>query len=122
MSEHFRALIAGREALVIGKTIIDGQHALILRLALNLPPGLPLPSIQIEWWVNATTYVPLRNDNTGIPPIIFTWLPRTTSNLAKTRLVVPAGFRHLVQPSASEGSVQLTGVSGFGQAPPLCTA
>jgi hypothetical protein len=48
-------------------------------------------------WVNANTYLPVRERSPAVGEIDTDWLPRTAANLARFKLAVPAGFTHLVR-------------------------
>ena len=117
-SEHYRKLIANRNAVVAGTGIVDGQHALLLRVS-NLQAAMA--SIHSDAWINATTYVPLHTDTTGAGPpdtLTYTWIPRTPSNLARTKPLIPSGFKHLGQPSGT-GTSSGTGTYTVNSANPL---
>lgn len=137
MSEQYRVLIANRDAVVVGKSIIDGKHALILREALApltaltslVPAGVHIPKgalakaqasmarIHTDDWINAATYVPIRTHTAGFGPpetLTYTWIPRTPSNLARTKPVIPPGFKHLVQPAQPSGPSTSWSMSSLG--------
>jgi hypothetical protein len=98
----YRVLAARGAARVVGRS----STTVHLRQTLHppaptLPPsaGLPGPSaLRIDTWVDAVTYLPVRSRVTQRGQTSLTvesWLPRTAANVARTALVVPAGFRRL---------------------------
>jgi hypothetical protein len=58
----------------------------------------------VTYWVNATTYLPVRFRWTSRAGLVFQmnlqWLPPTTANLAKVQVQIPAGFTHVSPPSS----------------------
>jgi hypothetical protein len=86
-----KALDTGRLEL-LGTERIGDRETLHVRLT-----GLPAP-ITVELWVDATTYLPVREDVTkdgaGHGVTDYTWLPRTPENLAAFDVAPPAGFAH----------------------------
>jgi hypothetical protein len=81
---------------VIGRTTISGRPAIELGMALG-PKSGPLWVTTARLWVSATTYLPMREllvFSDGRRELTnYTFLKPTAANLAKVRLVVPAGFR-----------------------------
>jgi hypothetical protein len=91
-----RAEIANGQFSVIGRTRLDGQQAIELKI--NVPPSNEAPPhVTAErLWVNATTYLPMRehlrmsNGQQSVSDYVF--LPPTPQNLAKLRPAIPAGY------------------------------
>jgi hypothetical protein len=91
-----RAELANGQFTVIGPTELDGQQA--IELQINVPPDNEAPPhiVAERMWVNATTYVPMReytrwsNGQQNVGDYVF--LPPTPANLAKLRPVIPAGY------------------------------
>ncbi len=91
-----RAEIANGQFSVIGRTRLDGQQAIELKI--NVPPSNEAPPhVTAErLWVNATTYLPMReylrmsNGQRSVSDYVF--LPPTPQNLAKLRPAIPAGY------------------------------
>jgi len=84
---------------LIGDERIGGRDTVHLRLTGRTQGGLP----QIDLWVDASTFLPVRLVGTkGVvtSAIDYTWLTRTGANLAKTDLTVPAGYTHRDTPPA----------------------
>lgn len=82
-------VVHGR-ARIVGKSRVDGMQAVRLHEALA-PPALGL-----DTWVDSNTYLTLRQRFTAGGLASTTdedWLPRTPANVAKTRLVIPVGFK-----------------------------
>ena len=111
-SKTYRTGIENGEQKIVGHELVDGAATLHLRQVSHdpasrpkLPPGwpknakvpmIPARTIRVDTWVDASTYVPVRTEaGFGDTPsqTSETWLPRTPANVAKTRLVIPAGFR-----------------------------
>jgi hypothetical protein len=71
-----------------------------------LVKAMPATHLRLEIWLDAATYLPVRIrtvvNNRLTSTETDTWLPRTSANLAKTRLVIPIGFKHPV-PQRGEG-------------------
>src|SRR5439155_12405637 len=71
----------------------DGHETLKLHETLA---ARAFPRMQMDTWVDRLTYVPVRT-RTAIHghwlQTDSTWLPRTPANVAKTKLVIPRGFR-----------------------------
>jgi hypothetical protein len=118
IAQSYRDKLANRRAVLVGRVLFDGHETLQLRETLHfrapplpkLPKGLKLPKgfhfhfpapppLRIETWVDALTYLPVQT-LTGPPGhqsrTETTWLPRTPANIAKTKLVIPLGFKRLV--------------------------
>ncbi len=88
--DQLRRLLADGTVTLVGDDQVDGRAAVHLRL--SMPGG----QLDIELWVDADSYLPLRvTDRAGIVTfaIRYEWLPRTPQALAHIELTVPAGFR-----------------------------
>jgi hypothetical protein len=91
-----RAEIANGQFTVIGRTELHGQEAIELKI--NLPPNNEAPphTTAERMWVNATTYLPMREytrmSNGQQSVFDYVFLPPTPENLAKLRPVIPAGY------------------------------
>ena len=91
-----RAELANGQFTVIGRTELNGQPAIKLRF--NVPPSNEAPPhVTAErMWVNATTYLPVRDDtrwSNGQRSVFdYVFLPPTPGNLAKLRPAIPAGY------------------------------
>jgi hypothetical protein len=91
-----RAEIANGQFTIIGRTELNGQQAIELKI--NVPPNNEAPphTTAARMWVNATTYLPMReyvrmsNGQQSVADYVF--LPPTPENLAKLRPVIPAGY------------------------------
>jgi hypothetical protein len=84
-------IVHGR-ARIVGRSVVDGRQAVRLHEALA-PPTLGLDTL-----VDSLTYLTLREHFTAGGVVSTTdedWLPRSTANIAKTRLAIPAGFARL---------------------------
>ena len=117
--------VAEHKARIVGKATVDGRSTLHLvenqtipAHTVKLPPpgqfakGLKIPKgfrippavfpamhFHTDTWVDPVTYLPVRTGLTVHGHTTVTderWLPRTPANLAKTEVVIPRGFRHLV--------------------------
>jgi len=77
---------------VDGRTVIDGQQALILT-------AVTASDVSAREWVSASTYLPLRA-SLSVPSqhisqiSSISYLPPTTANLAQLTIAIPAGFTH----------------------------
>jgi hypothetical protein len=91
-----RTEIADGQFTVIGRTELNGQQAIELKI--NVPPSNEAaPHTTAErLWVNAATYLPMREYqrmSSGQQNVFdYVFLSPTARNLAKLRLVVPAGY------------------------------
>jgi hypothetical protein len=91
-----RAEIANGQFTVIGRTELNGQQAIELKI--NVPPSNEAPphTTAARLWVNATTYLPMREytrmSNGQQSFFDYVFLPPTPQNLAKLRPVIPAGY------------------------------
>jgi hypothetical protein len=79
-----------RQLVHLPKPVVPGR--------VQLPKALRQPRLlRIDTWVDPLTYLPVRtrsDSGFGWSVADTTWLPRTPANIAKTRLVVPRGFKH----------------------------
>ena len=93
--------VSGQHWTVVGTTRLDGRRAIELT-------WLDAPGSRSYLWVDASTYLPLREEASfqeGGPAHLITvtvrddyqLLPATQANLAKLTTPVPAGFRRTVQ-------------------------
>jgi hypothetical protein len=106
-----RDKVANRKATIVGRESIDGRQTLHLRETIHLPTphppkGFPLPkgfkipptpAFTLDTWVDPLTYLTVRSRYGGQSNSSITdesWLPRTQANIAKTKVVIPAGFKH----------------------------
>jgi hypothetical protein len=85
-----------------GQVVIDhqqlgGRDTVHLRFV-----DLPNKEFRLEWWVDATTYLPYRiSSGTSSKSMMvsnITWLPRTPQALSHFDLTVPSGYRRLDKP------------------------
>jgi hypothetical protein len=128
-AQSVRDRLARGKAALVGREVVAGRRTLHLREteqfpARRLPKGFPLairlplpPPFRVDTWVDALTFVPLQTSfesGSRHPQITkTTWLPRTPANLAKTKLVVPRGFKHVAQPGTTFSfSFQVSGSDG----------
>ena len=123
-----RDMVANGRAAIIGRSEIDGRRTLQLRQTIHpavpptpkempLPKGFHIPrmpAFNVDTWVDPLTYLTVRvrvDEPAGASVRDETWLSRTPANIAKTKLVVPPGFKRVV-PHAGRGFgvgfVQLT--------------
>ena len=97
MGAWMRQSITQGDYRVDGRTVIDGQQALILT-------ALTTSDVAVREWVSASTYLPLRA-SLSVPSqhisqiSSISYLPPTTVNLAQLTIAIPAGFTR--QPPAS---------------------
>jgi hypothetical protein len=111
-----------RRATIVGRGAIDGRQTIHLRETVhppapsgaNLPASAHLPrppAYRLDTWVDPVTYVTERTQFTVGGHSSVTdeeWLPRTAANVAKTRIVIPRGFKHKV-----DSGTALTGTDSF---------
>jgi hypothetical protein len=127
-AEGFRDQVARGTAHVVGRAKVDGHATLRLHQVIhpqlpkpaNLPKGAAFPRLpkpppfRVDTWVDSLTFLPVRT-RTSNPGGSFTtdeyWLLRTPANVAKTKLTIPLGFKH-VHPNSANGTYfsQLTAV------------
>jgi hypothetical protein len=102
---------ANRDKVTNGTAKIVGRQTLHLHETVHPPPppppsGMPLPhgfhypeppAFTVDTWVDPLTYLTVRSSAFG-SITDETWLPRKPANIARTMLVVPAGFRRVVPP------------------------
>jgi hypothetical protein len=90
------AEIANGQFTVMGRTVVNGQQAIELKI--NVPANNEAPPhvTADRLWVNATTYLPMRGytrwSNGQQSVFDYVFLPPTPQNLAKLRPVIPAGY------------------------------
>ena len=90
MGAWMRQSITQGDYRVDGRTVIDGQQALILT-------ALTASEVAVREWVSASTYLPLRA-SLSVPSLhisqisSISYLPPTTANLAQLTIAIPAGF------------------------------
>jgi hypothetical protein len=91
-----RAMLRGGGYTVTGPEQVDGVQA--LKLTPRQPQGLP----ETVFWVNSSTYLPVRDLTTAGPQaalqVDFRWLRPTQANLADVSVVIPAGFTQVAPP------------------------
>jgi hypothetical protein len=83
---------------VVGSDVVDGHPAVHLRRFISNPHTIvgQISTVPVDEWVDASTYLPLRIEETGggaSSLTTYSWVPRTSANLAKLKLVLPAGFK-----------------------------
>ena len=123
-----RDLVSNGTATVVGREEIDGRQTLHLRQRIHpavppTPTGMPfpkgfhiprMPAFNVDTWVDPLTYLTVRvrvGEPAGASVRDETWLSRTPANIAKTKLIVPLGFKRVVPHVGhgfAVGSVQLT--------------
>ena len=105
VAEH-RATIVGRAATIHLREI---RHLAMPKGKLSAAMRKQIArtrTVHIDTWVDPVTYLTVRElfrDVTGSSAIAEHWLPRTRANVARTKLVVPDGFRR-VPPTALKGT------------------
>jgi hypothetical protein len=98
--DSIQSAIKNGRVELLGLETVDGQRALHLRFFAEQR------GYRLDMWVDATTYLPVREDDSVItsdrdgpedPVLIttFSWLPRTAENLALLDLTPPPGFRYV---------------------------
>jgi len=97
-------------ARIVGHETVDGEATLHLRKTVHpaLPAGITLPkgahrgllrslpTFLVDTWVDPLTYLPIRMETTVHGHSTVTdnsWLPRTASAIAETRVAIPTGFK-----------------------------
>lgn len=103
--QQIRAALRSGVLQLIGDERIGGRDTIHLRLTGRAQGGLP----QIDLWVDASTFLPVRlvgTKGTVTSAIDYTWLTRTAANLAKTELTVPTGYTHRDTPPAQPARVR----------------
>jgi hypothetical protein len=108
-----RDMVANGRATIVGREEIDGRQTLHLRQTIHpavppAPAGMPLPkgfhiprmpAFKVDTWVDPLTYLTVRTrvgEPSGASFRDESWLLRTPANIAKTKLVIPPGFKHVV--------------------------
>jgi hypothetical protein len=90
------AELANGQFTVIGPTELNGQQA--IELQINVPPNNEAPPhiVAERMWVNATTYLPMREwqrmSDGQQSTVDYVFLPPTPANLAELRPAIPAGY------------------------------
>jgi hypothetical protein len=87
-----RKLVSTRRVGLVGTQAVAGRKTLKLQ-------GQAGPQV-LQIWVEPKTYLAVQlvvrwNGRGIIEKLAFDWLPRTPTNQAKLKLVVPPGFQHL---------------------------
>jgi hypothetical protein len=109
LAQANRDKVANGTATIVGSAVIDGRKSLHLHETIHPPApppptGMPLPkgfhfpampAFEVDTWVDPLTYLTVRR-RAFRSVTDETWLPRTPANIAKTKLIVPAGFKHSV--------------------------
>lgn len=96
-----RAAVDRPDIKIVGHQRVRGHDATHLRFSITRAGD----TVTGDAWFDSTTYVPLRATTTygaGTPAATSTttrFLPRTATNLAKTTLTVPDGFRKAARPN-----------------------
>jgi hypothetical protein len=112
-----RKLLSCAHATVAGRLWVNGVHAIALRLNFRpghgwplfcMPPvcGWPISGFRAYLFIDPSSYLPILvapsvvfTSRTITPPgrqyVEFRWLAPTPANLARLRLAIPPGFRHL---------------------------
>jgi hypothetical protein len=104
-----RDKVANGKATVVGRELVDGAETLHLHEVIHphfptstsFPPGInppQPPAFKVDTWVDPLTYLTVQSRFGPPGPgsvTSVTWLPRTPANIAKTKVVIPVGFRHL---------------------------
>ena len=109
-----RAELANGQFTVIGRTELNGQQAIGLKF--NVPPNNEAPPhVTAErMWVNATTYLPMRDDtrwSDGQQSVAdYAFLPPPAGRLAKLHPVIPAGY---TRADCSQGTGSAPQTRGF---------
>ena len=96
LPDTIRMQLADGLLVVIGHETLDGRDTIHLKQ--HLPAGIPAEFVPSDIWVDASTYLPIRevehNALTGTDTVIhFEWLPDTSENLAKTVFKAPGWAR-----------------------------
>jgi hypothetical protein len=120
-----RDKVANRKATIVGRESIDGRQTLHLRETIHLPTpqpprGFPLPkgfqipptpAFTVDTWVDPLTYLTVRSSYGGQTNSSITdetWLPRTPANIARTKVVIPPGFKHEIpQQGTASGFISI---------------
>ncbi|HEX4520923.1 MAG TPA: hypothetical protein VH063_15185 [Gaiellaceae bacterium] len=120
LADIFRNQDAKGAFTLVGTGMIGGESVLHLRRPWTIPfPGgaSALAPTSIDVWVDATTYLPVRQEIHAGPAVInrtvYSWLPRTAANLEKLNLVIPPGFTHTTgSDNSSAGGSSMHASSG----------
>jgi hypothetical protein len=91
-----RRQLANGQFKIIRRTVVDGHKAIELAMTGLNPRMTGLHTTAALMWVDAASYLPLRQVlrfSTGrVDTGYFRFLPPTTANLAKLRVVIPPGY------------------------------
>jgi hypothetical protein len=102
-----RAEVASGQFTVIGRTGLNGQRAVELKI--NVPPSNQAPPhVTAErMWINATTYLPMRDytrwSNGQQSVFDYVFLRPTPDRMAKLRPVIPTGYTRTACPPGWPG-------------------
>ena len=125
-AQSYRDKVANGIASVLGREVIGGRETLHLREIVHppapqfpkgipVPPSARFPTFRDDAWVDPFTYLPVRTSfltGSGGAVTDETWLPRTPANIAKTKLVIPPGFKHIV-PNQGSGTTFSTSATSL---------
>lgn len=89
---------------LLGEQTIDGQSTFHLRFVVT-----GFLAYTADLWIDRATYLPVhetvssptksrRDQPTVTTTNDFTWLPRTSGNLAQLKVAIPSGFKHTAAP------------------------
>jgi hypothetical protein len=97
LGQTIRRQVASGRFHVVGRGVIAGRAAVHLRRFVTNPHTVAgfIRTLPVDEWVDASTYLPLRiKEVGGLTQSVSTyrWLPRTSANLAKLDVALPAGF------------------------------
>ncbi len=96
-----RSEIARGQLRVIGRTELRGRPAIELGMSLTSAPGAAVHVTTARLWVNAGTYLPMRQAlrfSDGKQDVTdYAFLPPTPANLANLSPVIPAGYHRTTQ-------------------------
>ena len=96
-----RPPVTVRAEHVIGRTGLRGRPAIELGMSLASAPGAAVYVTTARLWVNAATYLPMRQAlrfSDGKQDVTdYTFLPPTAANLADLSPVIPPGYHRTWQ-------------------------
>ena len=96
-----RAAVQRGDIQVVGHDRINGRDAVHLRYAISRDGD----AVTADGWFDSETYAPLKtsyrftDDNGFSLTETSTFLPRTSANVAKAALAIPAGFQRVAAPT-----------------------